>query len=207
MGLEGRNTPSFGRISVLEPPGSYTVTLASRGQTMTQPLEILKDPTSGGSEQSIAANVALVKSIQSDMTDVVRMINSLERTRGRLEAMKKVIDADSAKLDQRKGVRASIDSVDDKLEKLEEKLFQRRITGHGQDDVRWSPALAEQLEYLAGSVQGSDYAPTAAQRDVAALLHQRATTLKSEYDAVTSRELTAFNEQLRKTGLDVIGGE
>ncbi len=204
IGLEGRNTPSFGRISVLEPPGSYTVALTARGQTVTQPLELRKDPESGGSEEGIRAAVALVQSIQRDMSDVVQMVNSLELTRGRLASLRLVIDADSAKLDGRKSVRASMDSVDHVLETLEEKLFQRRITGRGQDDVRWSPRLAEQLEYLAASVGGSDYPPTAAEREVAQQLHERATALKGEYDAVTARELTAMNERLRQAGLDRI---
>jgi hypothetical protein len=140
------------------------------------------------------------------MGDVVRMVNSLELTRGRLASLTKVIDADSSKLEQRKGVRAAIDSLDGKLERLEEKLFQRRTTGRGQDDVRWSPRLAEQLEYLAGSVGGSDYAPTTSQREVAQLLHQRAVVARSEFNDVTARELAAINEQLRRSGLDVIGG-
>jgi hypothetical protein len=130
----------------------------------------------------------------------------LELTRGRLESLLKVIDADSLKLEQRKGVRTAIDSLDTKLGRLEEKLFQRRITGRGQDDVRWSPRLAEQLEYLAGSVAGSDYAPTASQREVAQLLHERAAAVRAEFNDVTARELAAMNEQLRRAGLDVIGG-
>jgi hypothetical protein len=206
VGLEGKNTPSFGRISVLAPPGTYTVTIGARGQELSQPLELRKDPQSGGTDESIRANVDLVKSIQHDMSDVVQMVNSLELTRGRLQSLAKVIEADSVKAESRKGVRAALDSLDAKLERLEEKLFQRRTTGRGQDDVRWSPRLAEQLEYLAGSVSGSDYAPTASQREVAQLLHQRATGVRAEFNALTSSELAAMNEQLRRAGLDVLGG-
>jgi hypothetical protein len=206
IGLDGKNTPSFGRISVLLPPATYTVTIAARGQTLSQPLDLKKDPLSGGSDEGIRANVDLVRSIQRDMSDVVHMVNSLELTRGRLESLLKVIDADSSKLEQRKGVRTAIDSLDIKLGRLEEKLFQRRVTGRGQDDVRWSPRLAEQLEYLAGSVSGSDYAPTASQGEVAQMLHERAAAVRAEFNDVTARELAAMNEQLRRAGLDVIGG-
>jgi hypothetical protein len=201
VGLEGKNTPSFGRISVLEPPGTYSVTLAARGQTFTQPLELRKDPHSGGTDESVKANVALVQSIRTDMTDVVQMVNSLELTRGRLQSLVKVIAADSAKAEARKDVSAAIDSLDTTLDKLEEKLFQRRTTGRGQDDVRWSPRLAEQLEYLAYSVGGSDFAPTASQKEVAALLHQRVTAARAEYEQVTVREIAAMNEKLRAAGL------
>ena len=187
------------------PPGHYTVSLAARGETMTQPLEMLKDPASGGSEDGIRANVELARSIQRDMSDVVQMINTLELTRGRLASLRMVLGADSSKLQERTGVRAAGDSLDQTLERLEEKLFQRRITGRGQDDVRWSPALAEQLEYLARSVGGSDYAPTASQRDVAQLLHERAVGLRSEFNGLMARELPAFNEQLKRAQLDLIG--
>ena len=200
VGLEGKNTPSFGRMSVLEPPGTYTVTLAARGQTFTQPLELRKDPQSGGSEETVRANVALVQSIQQDMRSVVEMVNSLELTRGRYATTLTLINADSAKAEQQKGLRASIDSLDKTLETLEEKLFQRRTTGRGQDDVRWSPRLAEQLEYLAFSVGGSDYAPTASQKEVAALLHQRATAVKAEYDQVATKDVSAMNERIKSAG-------
>ena len=114
--------------------------------------------------------------------------------------------SDSARKESRKSVTTAIDSLDQKLEHLEERLFQRRTTGRGQDDVRWSPNLAEQLEYLAGSVGGSDYPPTASQRDVARLLHDRATSLRSEFNALTSREIPAMNALLRQAGLDGVGG-
>jgi hypothetical protein len=55
-------------------------------------------------------------------------------------------------------------------------------------------------------VGGSDYAPTTSQREVAQLLHQRAVAARSEFNDVTARELAAINEQLRRSGLDVIGG-
>jgi len=134
------------------------------------------------------------------------MVNSLELTRGRLQSLTRIIEADSAKAESRKTTRTAIDSLDAKLERLEEKLFQRRITGRGQDAVRWSPRLAEQLEYLAGSVSGSDYGPTASQREVAQLLHERAAAVRTEFNDITARELAAINEQLRRAGLDVIGG-
>ena len=55
-------------------------------------------------------------------------------------------------------------------------------------------------------MSGSDYAPTVSQREVAQLLHERAATARTEYNDVTARELAAINEQLRRSGLDVIGG-
>jgi len=38
------------------------------------------------------------------------------------------------------------------------------------------------------------------------LLHDRATSLRSEFNALTSREIPAMNALLRQAGLDGVGG-
>jgi DNA-binding FrmR family transcriptional regulator len=122
------------------------------------------------------------------------MINALESVRGQLAALKAAISDDST----RKDVASSADSLDGKLRVVERKLFQTRATGRGQDLIRWPARLAEQLEYLVGSVQSSDYAPTEAQRQVAALLREQLQAVKAEYDRVMSRDVAAFNALLQQ---------
>jgi hypothetical protein len=47
VGPDGtRNAPGAGRMSILMPPGIYTVKLAVGGQEFRQPLIVKKDPTS-----------------------------------------------------------------------------------------------------------------------------------------------------------------
>src|SRR5204863_4579422 len=47
-----------GRISVLAPPGTYTVKLIAGGQELTQPLTVRKDPNSGGTAPDIQTSTA-----------------------------------------------------------------------------------------------------------------------------------------------------
>jgi hypothetical protein len=56
------------------------------------------------------------------------------------------------------------------------------------------------LEYLGSSVGGSDYAPTASQQAVAALLHQRATALKAEFDQLSAKDVSVLNGRLKRVG-------
>ena len=54
---EGRSAPGASRLSILMPPGDYTVKLEVDGTEQAQPLTVLKDPNTGGSESEIAEQV------------------------------------------------------------------------------------------------------------------------------------------------------
>jgi photosystem II stability/assembly factor-like uncharacterized protein len=193
--LEGRNAPSVGRVGVLMPPGNYTVTLtAPGGRSETQPLVVRMDPHSGATAVELAENVALARDVARDLDEAVTMVNSIERLRGQLAALKATL-ADDTTL---KDLGPRTDSLDARLRVVERRLIQTRITGRGQDLIRWPSRLAEQLEYLAGSVQSSDHAPTAAQREVAVLLRRQLEEVRAELNRVMSTDVAGFNAMLQQ---------
>ncbi|MGH7678177.1 MAG: WD40/YVTN/BNR-like repeat-containing protein [Gemmatimonadaceae bacterium] len=193
--LEGRNAPSMNRVGVLMLPGTYSVKLTTpTGYSETQQLVVRKDPNVAASDAELAENVAMARDLTRQLDEAVTMINSLEAVRGQLAALKATLGDDST----RKDVVSSADSLDLKLRAVERRLFNTRITGRGQDLIRWPMRLAEQIEYLVGSVQSSDHAPTAAQREVGALLRDQLQAVKAEYDRVMQREVAAFNAMLQQ---------
>src|SRR2546423_15211592 len=112
--------------------------------------------------------------------------------------MRASLSADSARVADHAAVRASADSLDGRLLAVERKLFQTRVTGRGQDQIRWPTRVTEQLLYLHSSVDGSDYAPTEPQRQVADELHAQLGRIKGEFDQVMQREVAGFNAMLRQ---------
>jgi hypothetical protein len=132
------------------------------------------------------------------------MINTLETVRGQLASLRTLLADDSARADAHKPVSAAADSLDKRLLGAERRLFQTRLTGRGQDDVRWPMRLAEQLVYLGEEVGGSDYGPTQSQREVAALLHAQLGAVAGDVAAVLDRDLAAFNTMLRDRKLQNI---
>ena len=52
---------------ILEPPGTYSVKLTVNGRDFTQPLTVIKDPHSGGTEADIAAQNTLLLDIRREM--------------------------------------------------------------------------------------------------------------------------------------------
>ncbi len=190
---EGRSAPGLGRFNMLVPPGTYTVSLSVGGKTSTQSLEVRKDPVSGGSEAEIAQQTTMARDIARDLDAVVDMVNTLEVVRSQAATIRASLGDDSTLAD----VRSRADSLDVAMRNVEDLLVQLRVTGRGQDLIRYPFRLGEQLVYLGQSVTSSDYAPTAPQREVQAILKEQLRDAKAKFDAVMSSDLEAFRQLLR----------
>ena len=185
LGPDGtRNAPGAGRGSILLPPGTYTVKLLVGGQELSQPLIVKKDPNSGGTEADLAVQTAMMLELWKDMDTAARMVNQIEVIRSQLEKV------DTA------AVKPASDAFERKLIDIEKNLIQLRLTGQGQDTVRWPPKLLAKFGYLAGGLASGDYGPTKQQREVQALLKQQLTDVKQRLDAVLKQDLPAFNKLL-----------
>jgi photosystem II stability/assembly factor-like uncharacterized protein len=204
LGPEGwRPAPGVGRLSVLMPPGRYTVKLRVGDQEFTQPLEVRKDPNSGGSEQEITTQTALLVDLQGDLNRAVDMINRTEVVRDQVQGLKSALSADSASAD----VRAAADSLERKFAAFEEQLLDLRVTGRGQDNIRWPVRVAGQIGYLSGGVGSSDFAPTTQQGEVHILLERQLDALKLEFERLMNQVLPQFNEMLRQRNIgNVVSG-
>ncbi|HEU4873588.1 MAG TPA: hypothetical protein VFT44_10880, partial [Pyrinomonadaceae bacterium] len=187
VGPDGtRNAPGAGRMSILMPPGSYTVKLSVAGQNLAQPLILKKDPNSGGTEADISEQITMLLELRKDLESGARMVNQIEFIRSQL------LQLTSAST----SLKSAAAALDKKLIEIEENLIQRRLTGQGQDTVRWPPKLLSKINYLAGGLASGDFAPTTQQREVHALFKQQLTSLQQQLDATLNQDLTALNKLL-----------
>jgi photosystem II stability/assembly factor-like uncharacterized protein len=193
VSADGRTAPDGVRLAVLALPGSYTIKLAAAGLEAIQRLEVRKDPSSGGSEAEIRAQTVLVQDIRSDLESVVTMINSIEAARSQLVALRNTLASDTTMA----GIRSDSDSLEEKLVAVEEELTQLKLTGRGQDDVRYPMKLMGRLGWLAEGIGGSDFAPTAQQREVQLLLRGQVRSARSRLDFLLQKDVAGFNEKLR----------
>jgi photosystem II stability/assembly factor-like uncharacterized protein len=185
VGPDGtRNAPGAGRLSILMPPGTYTVKLLVAGQEFSQPLIVKKDPNSGGTEADITTQHTMMRELRANLESGAQMVNQIEFIRSQLEKL----DSTAAK--------SAADALDRKLIEIEDELIQRRLTGQGQDAVRWPPKLLSKINYLAGGVASGDFGPTKQQREVHALFKQQLAGLRQRLDSVLSQDLTALNKLL-----------
>ena len=197
VGAQGRPMPDGGRFALLAPPGTYTVRLRNGAEQLNQTLVLRKDPSSGGSEEEIKAQTALLQDLTSDINGAVEMVNTIELARSQLVSLRSVLMGDTAMA----AVRREADSLEKRLVAVEEELVQLRLTGRGQDGVRWPIKTTGQMLYLAGQLGSSDYAPTAQQREVRALLAEQARATRGRLTQLLERDLAAFNARLRERNL------
>jgi hypothetical protein len=223
-GAEGwRLAPDAGRMAVLLPPGTYTVKLllGATESTPGQQLVVKKDPNSEGTEADINAQVALSFELRKDLENAADMVNQIEVIRSQLASITALLGfsepgadrgpqtgspagvvaatgsaAQSASGDYAAVKQAAAD-LDKKLIDVEENLIQRKLTGQGQDTVRWPPKLISKLNYLANGVAGADFPPTTQHREVKAMLEEQLTTHRHRLDEILSKDLDAFNRLLR----------
>jgi photosystem II stability/assembly factor-like uncharacterized protein len=191
---DGRVMPGMGRLSILLPPGRYTVKLTVDGRDFTQPLELRKDPSSGGSEREIQEQQPLLAAIYDDVNVVAEMINRIEATRVQLQSLSRSIANDRALAD----VRTAAGALEQKFIAVEDELVQLRLTGGGQDGVRWPAGLGSKLTRLAGTIASSDWGPTAQQREAHTELRQEVQTHRAQLDTLLQRDLAEFNQLLRR---------
>ncbi len=192
-GTDGtRPAPDGARLSLLLPPGNYKVTLATGGAELSQPLVVQKDPNSTGSQADIQAQLEMLSDLQKDLESATDMVNQIEVVRSQLNNLTAQLEGES-----NASLRKSADDLEKKLIDVEDNLIQRKLTGQGQDSVRWPPKLVSKLNYLAGGLGGADFGPTAQQREVQKLLEGQLAALRTRLEALINGELNGLNKQLR----------
>ena len=192
-----RPAPDGGRMSLLLPPGTYTVKLSAAGQELTQPLTVKKDPSSGGSEADIQAQMAMIVDLRRDLESAADMVNRIEMIRSQLDSLRSVLTGSSDVA----SIKSAADDLDKKLTGVEDNLIQRKLTGSGQDGVRWPTRLVSKINYLANGLGSSDFGPTSQQREVQALFKEQLAAHRKRLDELMGKDLDAFNKLLRERGV------
>jgi hypothetical protein len=193
VGPDGwRPAPGAGALSILAPPGAYTVKISAGGRELTQPLTVRKDPNSGGSEAEIEAQMGLLFDLWKDLNSAADAVNRIEVVRSQLEGLAGLID-DAA-------IKKSGEDLNQKLMDVEMKLIDLRLTG-SQDGARYGSKLISKINYLANGLASGDFKPTSQQIEVQKVLEDQLHGTASELDSLISKDLAGFNDALRKKNI------
>src|SRR5262249_31008296 len=94
--------------------------------------------------------------------------------------------------------------LDKRVTAVEARLFNITATGRGQDFLRMPSQLLEKLAHLADTLQLSDFAPTDQQLEVLKLLADQVNTSTADLNTVVSKDVTTFNEMLRRRNIGTV---
>ncbi|MGB2908308.1 MAG: sialidase [Candidatus Aminicenantaceae bacterium] len=179
-------------------PGDYTVTLKVGGQEYTQTLEVLKDPRSAGTLADIKVTERLQLALRKDINTVSDMISQLEWMRKQCNDLTNVLNEGGESRD----TISAIDAFNKKLRSVEDELFQHTIAEGDTKSFRYPHKLYSKLSVLAGNVgENVDFAPTAQQLEVHAVLQERIAEQKAHFETLLKTDLPAFNAMLRQQNL------
>ena len=195
-GAEGRVAPGTARLSILHPPGTYTVRLTVDGSVQTQQLVVRKDPNSAGTEADITAQIQVVSALRDELNTAAAAVSRIESARIQLEALPR-LTTDTA-------MRRAAGAMNQKLIDLEMNLVDLRLTGGGQDGVRFGSKLIAKIGYLANGMAGGDFKPTNQHLEVQQILADQLRTHLRALDALMTGDLVALNDQLRTRNLPIV---
>jgi photosystem II stability/assembly factor-like uncharacterized protein len=192
-GPNGRLAPGTSTLSILAMPGVYTVRLEAGGETHTGTLVVRKDPNSGGTEGDIAAQTAALMKIRDDIDRAAGAVRRMELVRVRLDTL--------ARTAADRTVRTRAATLLGEFTELEMLLVDLRLTGGGQDGVRFGSKLIGKLGYLANGMSASDHALTTQHAEVQGILNTELRQALTALDALVAGRLADFNTLLRRRGL------
>ncbi|HEY4109462.1 WD40/YVTN/BNR-like repeat-containing protein [Puia sp.] len=158
-------------------PGEYTVVLKVGQKEFRQPVQVLRDPNTGGTDDDIRQQYTFGTEIYQSIQSMLHMIDTLEILRGKADSI-------GAKMDNKKQ-KAKLAAWEKQLYAVESLLHDVHQTGAREDIFRNPAQLLERFltiskESISG---GSDFRPTDQHREVYSLLSGRLVTARSKYES------------------------
>ena len=133
--------------------------------------------------------------MRADHDSAASAINRIEWTRRQL------LDLEAILRDQGGTGAAEIlqqsQSLTQKLIGVEENLIQLRVTGTGQDGVRWPAQVSERLRYLIGNTGTADFKPTDQTGEVHQVLKIQLEEARRNLNLILQTDIPALNRLLQ----------
>jgi hypothetical protein len=203
VGMDSRPVTHWGMERVPTPlaaPGKYEARLSVDGQSFTQPVPILMNPHSPGTQSDIEASVKLQLQISGDVDKVSDMVNRIEWMREQLAVAEKMLGSDNGD----KKMLDAANEMDKKMQDVEYELLSRPLAA--SDDKTyvsaWKPYynllwLNGEIGSGAGDVAGgADYRPTDTEYGLVRDIEQELAKAEKDYNNLMTKEVPAFNHTL-----------
>jgi len=183
-------------------PGHYTVKLTTGGESATAPIEVLRDPGSLGSEADLRAETTFLLQVRDEMSEVVDMINHLERTRHQVEGLPGIFGGDPATNPKEAAALKAAKDFETKAVDVEELLVDVHLTGNVEDAFRHPMMLYGKLANLESGLAGAgaDLPPTDQQVAVNKELAGKIAEARERLKTFVENDTPTFNLVLKSNG-------
>ncbi len=165
-------------------PGRYKLTLIVAGQRHDESLEVVMDPR-------VQVSAAALQAALQFSLDNGAVLSGIWRHAREIDSLRNSVDEQLRLLPKNDALRAPLQALKARTEPW--------VTGDDEATLNLAN-VNETLADVLTDVGGTDRAPTAAQREVAADCVRRASTVAGQWQALRDHELAALNKQLRQSG-------
>jgi photosystem II stability/assembly factor-like uncharacterized protein len=189
-----------GNIGVRVSPGTYTVTVNTGTQSLSEKLTVKKDASTLGTEADIEAQVKAVLVVEKNLNSVVDSVNQMEWIQKQLEDL-------GDRLNQTNGEESVIKATAEirkKLTDTEAKFFEPSLAESDWKRFRKPLVLYGDYLVLNFDMMSADFPPTDAQLEVTKELNQELAVAQSQLDDLIAHDLMEFNKFLSSKGLEGI---
>jgi photosystem II stability/assembly factor-like uncharacterized protein len=193
----GLEEAGMGPVAV---PGKYTVKLTVDGRSLSQPLEVLRDPKTPSTDADLAASLALQLRIREDISASADMINEIEIVRRELEEVERGLRARKGE----DGARKAVAAMASRLVAVEDLLIEpaARLSDDKYFQQKYRVYMA--LLWLNGEVGpgagdvagGQDFRPTDSSVATLAEVEKDLEAARAAYRQLMDKDLPAYRQAM-----------
>jgi hypothetical protein len=190
------------RSGALLPPGEYSLTLTVAGQSSTQKLVVMRDPTSDAAVSGLEERYHALESVLHELSQVDIALNRLDAMNAQLSALGEA----SKGMPEEQKVKTEIEGFDKKMKATKAVLTSN--AGAGESTLRTPDQIHEKLLALDGLLEGDDTAPSSAVMDDKKQVETEYAPAIQKFNQFVADDVKAFNSAmaaLKLTG--VVTGE
>jgi len=180
-------------------PGSYTMELASRGDTLRRKFTILKDPRTESTQEDIKAQFDFLSEINQKVSEAHQAILDIRNIKAQLEHFTSRWKGEEGK----KALIAKAESIDSVLTAVEKALYQTKNQSR-QDPLNFPIKLSNKLAHLNALMSMGDFPPTDQAMEVKEELSNKIDEQLAIFRKQKEVEIPAFNRMVKAAATDVI---
>ena len=167
--------------------------------------EIKQDPRSTSGIEDLQAQFQFLISVRDKLSEVHTTIKRIRDVRSQLEKFKKRVNSIEKWKDNNsvQELLKKCDQISKRLTKVEEELYQTKNQSP-QDPLNFPIRLNNRLSSLVGVVSTGDFRPTKQAIEVRNALFKDIDALLKEQNTVIDKEVTSFNQGVRKAKIPAI---
>jgi len=181
-------------------PGKYSVKLTANGRTLTQPIEILRDPKVATSAADLDLSVRLQIRLRDNIGAAADIVNTIEVMRKQLEDVTKAFRGDAGKA----ALLTQVAAMDKKLFDVETKILEPAQMMSDDKYFQQAYRVYMNLIWLNGEVGpgagdvagGADFPPTDTSVGLIEGIEKELNAARAEYRTLMERDVPAFNRAI-----------